>query len=177
MEGHATLEYFAPLTPSIPGLSHSYMRRPSPCPLSQALAHAPLCDKHGTGWGPHFPLGLSLCLFPWEWLLAATLRVVCGALLCCSPCWLTGLHARSYTDDDLFLQGLCGRVRMVTKPRIRTTGLNKNTLVKPAEIYSETISVIRCPFMPGLLPQCGDTPVREGTQRLLLSCRNWGQRR
>lgn len=31
--------------------------------------------------------------------------------------------------------------------------LNKEMLVKPVEIYSEAISVIRCPCMPGLLPQ------------------------
>lgn len=42
------------------------------------------------------PSGLSLCLLPGEWLLAATFRVVCGVLLCRSPYRLTDLHARSY---------------------------------------------------------------------------------
>lgn len=75
---------------------------------------------------------------------------------------------------------------MTTNPRIRTTGLSKEMLVKPIEIYSETISVIRYPCMPGfllwtrsgpsvLLPQCGEASLK--AHRMLPSCRDWGQRR
>lgn len=109
---------------------------------------------------PVSPLRPELCLLPGEWLLAATWRVVCGALLCCCPYWLIDLHARSYTDNNLFLQSLCGRVLMATKPRIRTTELNKEMRVKPAEFYSEKNISDTVSMHAGFLLQCGDTPVK-----------------
>lgn len=41
--------------------------------------------------------------------------------------------------------------------------LNKEMLVKPVEIYSEAISVIRCPCMPGLqTASVQDAPLMQG---------------